>query len=200
MNKKKIIELLQERLGPIDGKYYQVVEGYATQAWQQLLHDVYRQDINGLDFYAKEFSGDDKVNVEKDDDRNLYYSDLPCPIVQFPDPSAGIRDISTEQATALEFCPCTYRDFMLKNTQTSGDLDIDVIYFVPRYNKVWYDRTMTDLIADYGVRMLLVPSFDYYSDTEKLPIPGGQAQLFISMVVEFAKGKPPENLINLNQI
>jgi len=200
MNKKKIIELLQERLGEIDGKYYQVVEGYATQAWQQLLHDVYRKDVNGLDFYAKEFSGVSKITVVKDEYRNLYYSAFPCPIVQFPDKSAGIIDISTEQATALEFCPCTYRDFMLKNTQTSDTLDTDIIYFVPRYDKVWYDRTMTDLIAGYGVRMLLVPSFDYYSETEELPIPGGQAQMFVNMVLEFARGKPPEILLNTNKI
>lgn len=200
MTKKALLELLQKRLGPVDGKYYQVVEGYASLAWEQLLNEVFNRDIKGLDFYAKEFSGTTKVSVTKDTNRDRYYSTLPCPIVQLSNknhPFAGVRTISTEQADSLEFCPTNERDEKLKAYQTSHTID-DMIYFKVRYDKIWYDENMTDLIADYGVRMVLVPTFDYYSASEEIPIPGGQSHMFIKMVLEIATGMPPEDVLNDN--
>lgn len=197
MTKKSLIELLQKRLGPVDGKHYQVVEGYATLAWQQILYDTFRKDINGLDFYAKEFNGATRVACTLDTNRNRYYSTLPCPIVQLPDKSAGVRTISTAEGDSLEFCPITERVSKLKSYQTSNLLD-GMVYFQVRYDQVWYDENMPALIADYGVRMVLVPTFDYYSESEEIPIPSGQSQVFVEMVVKFAQGTPPEDMLNDN--
>jgi hypothetical protein len=132
MQKKKLIELIQHRLGREDktAKYnYYVVEGYCNTIYPLFLEMAFaKNDIFELDHFVKRY---DSVAVQQDSTTNQYYSDLPENIVNS---RYGVRRITQAQGTDADFTQTT--DFTLRHMQGQEvDLIDTTIMYVVRQDR-----------------------------------------------------------------
>jgi hypothetical protein len=160
-----------------------------ARAWNQILHDTFKKDITYLDFYAKDYTNQ---TVSKDTTSNQFYVDLPAAIVQLPDRGEGVRAIepytinySTPAGTGVKFIPISDRDMRYKDNIDVGLSESDIIGFAVRYDKVLFDRNMTQALADAKINFKLVVPFNVYASTENIPIPAGKDEMLYTLTLQF---------------
>lgn len=166
-----------------------LIEQYIARAWNQVLHDAFRKDLTFLDFYAKNYKAQ---TVTQDVDTKQYYTELPEAIVQLPDKSEGVREVSlatedydTPLGTGIDFMPVSDTAMRLKDNIDAGLSESSVIGYAVRYDRIWYDRGMTAGIAAGGVNLKLVIPFDSYGATEQIPVPSGKDEQLIELTARF---------------
>jgi hypothetical protein len=172
----------------------QQIEACLEFVYNQFTSTLPESRYSDFDFLTKEYTSQ---TVTLDATTNRYYTDLPAPLVPLQIPSEAVRHIGTNQAVAFDFCPITETIWGLMDGLFSHDIDTTIGYIV-RYNKVWYNESMTADIVDAGVRMVLAVPFRSFDYDEDVNIPMGGIDL-AQAVVQILSGTQPMNLKNDNK-
>lgn len=128
---------------------------------------------DNADFLTKEYTAQ---TVTLDNVTNRRYVNLPAPLVPMRIPSEAVRHVNSNQSVSLDFCPMTETIWELVDGLFSYDID-DTIGYIVRYNKVWFNESMTADIATAGVRMVLAVPFSAFSYTEDVNLTIGGVDL-----------------------
>ena len=109
MTKAQLIELLRNHLagGSVTADYLhkvdpRIMEQYISRAFNQLMYDIYRKDKSSLSLYCKTYTA--RV-IAKDSITGVYSTTLPATIIQLPDAASGVRRVSFDSGTGIEFVP-----------------------------------------------------------------------------------------------
>lgn len=199
MTRKALIELIQRRLKFTDTKtqfHALYVQGVMDIVWQQLLTQTFDESFQDIHFYTKKYS---PVTVTEDIELDLYHSDLPEEMVRLPRIGEGVISINQINSRGSDFKPLRELDFRLMSTQEVYRVGDDIFYYVD-YNRVYFGESMTDEIATSGVEIHMCIPFSKYDFDEELPIPAGQSQVFVNMVVDYLQGTPSVNTDNKNAV
>jgi len=184
MKKHDIIELIQIKMNGgvttpdiLKKAPPQVIEKYVSMAFNTLFYNLFRKDFSNLELYSKLYPS---VAVTKSG--NHYTSVMPIPPVQLPNKGDSIRDISyTDDMYDITFVPTTYLDYKrLVTVGTAGRMNL--IGYNLNGNTIEYFG-MNDNI-EY-VDLYLLRSFESFARNEDVPIPAGQDQAFIQMILGF---------------
>ena len=87
IKKKALIELVRHRVvGEYQAKQMgkvgdQMIAAYIGRAFNSLLLDVFRANLANFDPYTKEYTD---VDIDQDSNTEVYYSELPAPVIQLP--------------------------------------------------------------------------------------------------------------------
>lgn|SRR5512133_240547 len=203
MTKAELRDFLKHRLGGIrdDAKFHpKVIEASIDRAWNQIIYDTFRKNLDLMGFYCKEYKN---VAISFDSATNRYYCTLPANIIQLPDLGNGVRRISSMKGHGSSFYPVSeaQRELMegLEVTQVSNDVP-----FVVRETKVEFgDIDILDYSASTSstqsrVRMSLVIPFWEYADTDEVHIPAGKDEQLVELVTQFLIGTPQRDNLNDN--
>jgi hypothetical protein len=160
-----------------------------ARAWNQILHDTFKSDLTYLDFYCKDYTNQ---TVNKDATSKQFYVDLPAAIVQLPDKSEGVRSVEpytqnfdTPVGTGVQFVPISDTQMRLKDNIDVGLAESSVIGYAVRYDKIMFDRQMTQALATAKVNFKLVVPFNVYTSTENLPVPAGKDEALYTLTLQF---------------
>lgn len=182
MTKRDLIEFVRQTImaGEITSekdKYLhpQRVQYFIASAFNTIYYNTFKKDPKELDLYAKNYKAEILYNSE----RNIYYSNLPKPIVQFPD-GGGIRKIGTLQGTKIEFVQTNVVESdIVSNTILS--MIIKEIGYIQTNNKIEY-RNFDPYLQIKEVFISMVVPFNDLEKTEWVQIPSGKDLELIDIV------------------
>lgn len=194
MVKAALRDLVRSRLLQVDktAKYHnEVIDAWITMAFNQLLGQLFRKSLGNFDLYVKRYNN---VSILQDADTDIYYCDLPAPIVQTIDVAEGVRRINTMKGRGIEFAPIS-GDSLQILTGIDVNLITDVVgyrVFSDRVEFQWIPAGMTE------VRMELVVPFTEYEDEDDVKIPGGGDAQLMEIILNFVMNITPRDLKNDN--
>lgn len=163
--------------------------------WNQILHDAFRKDLSYLDFYAKEYNS---ITPTLNSTTNRYEALFPAPIVQLPNRSEGVRNLSTNQGTGLEFVPISEQEWRYTDGMEVDTVETTTKTYFVRTDRAIFANNFVAADAAAGVSMRLVIPFSEFDDDDELPVPSGQGENFINMVLARLRSIPPVDLSNKN--
>ena len=204
MTKGQIIELIkgylsgesttQDMMHKVDARR---LELYIDAAFRDVIYEVYKTNQAGLSEYAKKYDG---IAVSLDGVTGAYTSVLPAAILQLPGTASGIRRISLDAGTKLEFVPVDAEIAESISMLDVSDVNInDVIGYYPRDNKLVEFLNFPVAYAAETLRMDLVIPFTEYAASDEVSIPSGQNFNLITAVVKLLTGREPVDLKNDNR-
>jgi hypothetical protein len=159
-------------------------------AFNTIYYQTFKKSPYNLDRYVKTFTG---IPVTEDTN-GIFTSILPCRVIQFPTVGDGVRAIKS--GPGLRFVPMK-RDDMEMMAATETAIVSSMIGYCISSNIVTY-YNMDSAIS--SVTMDVVPSFQAWLKTDDIPIPAGQDEILIDMIVRNFHIKPTEHLDNLNEV
>lgn len=197
IKKKALIELVRHRVtGEYEAKQMgkvgdQMLAYYIGRAFNSLLIEVFRQNMANFDPYTKTYLS---IDIEKESLTDIYYSELPAPVIQLPRIGDGIMRISGMKSKSVEFVPMS--NGQLQNIDgLEIDLIDDVMGYVFKNGRIEY-YGMTSTIADDTVKVELVIPFEEYEEDDYVQIPTGSDEALIRRVIELLIGIPDADKIN----
>jgi hypothetical protein len=194
MTRIEIQDFIKIALKPIDktGQFHaEYIKIACDLVYSQSLSGV-KNNLNAdidIDLYSKEYTAQD---VTLDSTKGLYYSTLPAAIVPIAGITSGLRSINTAQGLDLDFTPISELEMAYMDGSVTQTIDTTIGYWL-QGTKIWYDESMTDSIANAGVRMILIPRFSEYARTDVVNVPGGDLN-FISQVIQLIAPTSPVDL------
>lgn len=198
MTRKALIELVTRRLKFTDSKNQfsmPYVQGQIDIVWQDLCVKTYNENIIDSFFYTKLHTPVTITNPAS----GLAYADVPEEMIRLPRIGEGIISINQIDSRSADFKPIREKDYRLMTSQevyrTGGD-----IYWYLRYDRVFFGESITNDIITAGVDMNICIPFSKYDLDEELPLPGGQAEAFMEMAVNYLSGTPIVNTDNKNAV
>jgi hypothetical protein len=172
MTKGQIIAQIQLALG-IEF-HSRTIAAYIDQAFNQVVGQLFRQNPNQYDFYAKSYT----IDVVQQCPTS--YALLPVAIIQTPDNAQGIRQVYSTGENNLDFVPVPKFWFQLGKKLIAGKVMKQIGYF-PKTDRIEFMNIPT---AVTQVRAELVRPFTAYDDDEQVPLPDGSADMIIQMVFQ----------------
>jgi hypothetical protein len=143
---------------------------------------------NELDKFAKSYT----ESVQSDGTTSRKYVDLSIQIEGLNRVGGGVVSISTSTGYDFKFYPTTERDMKLYNGLEVNDITTK-IGFIVRYDRIDFDTKMDSTAT---VRLMLIPTFDEYGDTENIPL-GKFEKDILEGATNYLLGTPePEHLTN----
>jgi len=197
IKKKALIELVRHRvIGEYQAKNMgkmgdQMLAAYIGRAFNSLLLEVFRANLSNFDPYTKEYT---EVDIEQDSKTNVYYSELPAPVIQLPRIGDGIMHIAGMTSSSVEYVPMTNGQLKLIDGLEVDQID-DVIGYVFKNGRIEY-YGMSATIVSGQVRMLLVIPFEEYAEDDYVQIPTGSDDMLIKKVLELIMGTPDIDKVN----
>jgi hypothetical protein len=199
MEKQKLIsqiraKILQEK--PTVDRQYLADERRVTldiaAALNTIFFQIFKKEPSNLDRYTKEYLN---VPVLQNPDTLMYYSILPAKTIQFPRVTDGLWEVSDMQDIGVNFIPTKQHERMFFSSTDAGKIS-SVINYVLNGNIVRYYGNTTPPAV---VRMSLAVDFTEWGDTEDVPLPAGQDQNIINMIVSEFKFVPSHRISNQNE-
>jgi hypothetical protein len=181
MKKVELIELMRARFPNVQPGE---IEFHIGRAINQIIYEVFRNDLSNLDLYTKEYTG---VAVLQNPTTDEYYCLLPEQICQLPDHAEGVRRVRKMKSKSLDFVPIQ-KDSESTFEGMIGVGDSTIGYSVSMDRIIWEsDPQVTE------VRMDLVIPFEKYDYEDNIYIPAGQDNNVELAIAKFIEGSPPEN-------
>jgi hypothetical protein len=193
VDKQTYIYLIKNLLAPIDktNRYHPAqIEAVCDIVYAELMAAADDDILGDLDAYSKEYTS---VTVSEDATRGLKYSTLPAAICPIPGVTSGVRKINVNSGLDLDVVPTTELEMYYADGSAARMTDTTIGYWL-QGTKVWYDESMTDDIISEGVRMILLPRFSAYADTDTVLIPGCTDTQFCQKVLQFLAPTVPVDL------
>jgi len=179
MTKEQLIELVGKALPT---KQHPAMIGAAIgRAFNQILYSTFRKDLSNLDLYTRPYD----TTIEYDSSRDVYYSNIPAPIVQLPVPGDGIRMITPVKEKGVHFVP------MKDHAMRMFDVFTEVSSFVGwaiRNQRVEYESGLQGMQI---TKHLVIP-FDMYEDEDEIYLPVGADMEIIGLAAQILTGMRPE--------
>ena len=203
MTKAEITELVkgylsggsttQDMMHKVDARRLQL---YIAAAYQDILYEVFRISTEGLSLYARTYDG---IAVAQDGTTDVYTATLPKPIIQFPGVAQGVRRISIEDETTLDFVPLDASEFENFSMLDAGNTTIcDSIGYCLRDNLLVEFFNFPNSRSGDLLRMDLIIPFNEFDSTDEVFLPSGKASVLIQGVVSLLTGRPTVDLTNDN--
>lgn len=195
MKKIELIELLQERNGK------SVSPGMCNtalgRAFNQLLYDTFRTKLGSYDSYAKKY---ENLDVKYSYVGEFYYTNLPAKIIQLPETTDGIRNITTPRGTAVTFVPISERqNEIMRDLEVSeiGDQNIPIGFMLSKTGDIEFIKYQNGKISDIKkvALLLLVPIEDLEMDDE-IKIPSGKDVELLNIAIQILTGMMPNDNVN----
>ena len=199
MTKNEIIELIQIKVNGgsvtpdiLKKAPYQVIEKYVSMAFNTLFYNLFRKDLSNLELYSKLYE-----DIAVTSANGHFTSKIPIPSVQIPNKGDSVREILyTDDLYDITFLPTTLMEYQrLKTVGTAARMGL--IGYTLNGDIVEYFGMKSDIKS---VDMYLLRSFESFTRNENIPIPAGQDQVFMQMILEFMNGKLPDLNNNNNPI
>ena len=203
MTKSEIIALVRNHIsgGSVVGDLLhktdpRVIELYVAAAYQDILYEVFRISTEGLSLYARTYDG---IAVAQDGTTDVYTATLPKPIIQFPGVAQGVRRISIEDETTLDFVPLDASEFENFSMLDAGNTTIcDSIGYCLRDNLLVEFFNFPNSRSGDLLRMDLIIPFNEFDSTDEVFLPSGKASVLIQGVINLLTGRPTVDLLNNN--
>ena len=186
----ELITMAEQRLGSVrqDGKFdRRLIKANLSRAYDQLLHDTFNRRLMNIDSFSKEFGNPTPISISKDVVTNEYSSDLPAEVIQLPNRSTGVTNITNIQGDGVDFVLVTDNNSRYFSSMEVSEID-STIWYTIRGSKVVYTKGMTPSIEAAGVRMSLIVPLKSYLDTEAIYLPMGKEVDIVNATVEFMLG------------
>lgn len=197
IKKKALIELVRHRVsGEYEAKQMgkvgdQMLAFYIGRAFNQLLIEVFRKNLANFDPYTKTYLS---VAISQESSTDIYYSDLPAPVIQLPRVGDGIMRISGMKSESVEFTPIS--NGVLQNLPgLEVDLIDDIIGYTFKNGRIEY-QGMTSTVASGTVKMELVIPFEEYDEDDYVQIPTGSDEALLRTTIDLLMGIPDADNIN----
>ena len=172
------------------------LELYIDAAFRDVIFEVYKTNTQGLSLYARTYDG---IAVSQDATTDTYTATLPKPVLQLPGVAQGIRRISIEDETTLDFVPLEADEFENFSMLDTGNAIIcDSIGYCLKNNLLVEFFNFPDSRSGDLLRMDIIIPFSEYGDSEDVPLPSGQNMNLITAVVNLLTGRPTVDLLNNN--
>jgi hypothetical protein len=166
----------------------QALIGLVGRGFNQIIYEVFRQDMSNLDLYCRTFPN---VEILFDEETNQWYSNLPEQIVQLPDQAEGVRWILPMKGRVNMFVPVTKEGWNVHDDMPVTPYDTSVSYS-PTNRRVEYDREP----PVKTVKMGLVIPIEKYGANEEINIPAGQDVRLLEVVDMYIQNPPPVDKSN----
>lgn len=184
-----LIEAINKRIKP--PLHPKVVAVFMGRAYNQIIYDTFRKDLSNMDLFAKTYLG---VEIEHDEDQDLYYSELPVSIVQLPNPGDGVRWISSHKGKEVEFSPIKAEEYpTMRNLEVHTQAGA-IPYWLTG-NRVEYGEKVGINKIDQ-VKIRIIPQLEDLEMTDDIYIPSGKDEQFLNLVINFINGSPTDKEIN----
>ena len=186
----ELITMAEQRLGSVrqDGKFdRRLIKANLSRAYDQLLHDTFNRRLMNIDSFSKEFGNPTPISISKDVVTNEYSSDLPAEVIQLPNRSTGVTNITNIQGDGVDFVLVTDNNSRYFSSMEVSEID-STIWYTIRGSTVVYTKGMTPSIEAAGVRMSLIVPLKSYLDTEAIYLPMGKEVDIVNATVEFMLG------------
>ena len=200
MTAKEVVEFVRQTIigGDITAEknsylHPQRIKYFISSAFNTIYYNTFKKDPSELDYYARNFTG---VLIQYDTVRDVYYSDLPKPIVQFP-LGEGIRKIGMLQGKVVNFVPTTIGEADLVNGTILSLMSKEIGYISTDNKRVEY-RNFDPYLGIKEVYMSLVIPFTEYAPTDWVSIPSGQDLELVNIVKQLILQRQPEDKQNDN--
>lgn len=155
---EQILRLLDGGRNARNGRWkYQEIALSLNQARNTLARDFFYAGLKSGDSFTDPnwISSFNEVDVQKDTDRNLWYSNLPATPIALPD-GKGINMVSYQKDQYNQFIPLKNGSMWMFG-EVGGEMDLQgntgffqegkKIYF-PNYQSTGYDKVLIKLVAD----------------------------------------------------
>ena len=162
------------------GILLQALIGLIGRGFNQIIYEVFRQDMSNLDLYCRTYPD---VEIKFDAATNQYYSILPEQIVQLPDQGEGVRWIFPMKGRDIMFLPVTRDAWNVHDNMPVPVFDTSVSYSVTN-GRVEYNKK-PPLPDGAKVKMGLVIPIEKYGANEEINIPAGQDARLLEIVDMF---------------
>lgn len=183
MTKEQLIELVGKAL-PI--KQHPAIIGAAIgRAFNQILYSTFRKDLSNLDLYTRGFD----TIIHYDENRDVFYSDIPAPIVQLPVPGDGIRMITPIKEKGVHFVPM--KDHAMRMFGAFTEVSSFVGWAI-RNQRVEYESGVEGM----QITNHLVIPFDMYDDEDEIYLPVGADMEIIGLAAQILNGRPEKKTID----
>jgi hypothetical protein len=203
MIKTEVLSYIKNTVGVVDPTqeyHLRYLEAVVESVLKEMYSDIYKLNPLLLDLYTKQYGVTTPVAISLENSTGIYYSTIPCKIINLPCKSSGVRHIYPLVHTGNQFVPMDSREAdLIFNT------DIAIVT-----SKIGF-RTRQDTRVDYwntnaavrasGVRMDLLIPFSEYADTDVVMIPeltDAQGGTFIMRCLKVLQVVPPTDLSDDN--
>jgi hypothetical protein len=209
MIKQEIIGYVKSflpREDPTMRYHNRVVIAAIENVLREMYAELYRKNPHLLDLYTKRYGSTTPIAISYEATTDIYYSTLPCKIMNLPCKGSGVRHIYREIGTSREgnkFIPMTSTEAdFIYNTDVAVVTD-RIGYSVRQDTRVDYYGGKALYDAGVGVVMDLLVPFSEYGDDDVVMIPeitdlredGG---VFIKRVLGLLGVIPQANLQDTN--
>lgn len=194
MTKIEIIDYVRGIVDPsgVNPRFHpRIVEAAIEKIYNQVARNIPEELLDSYDFYCREYTNQ---AVTRDNTTNRFYTMLPAPVIPLSIVSESVRHINSNQGFDLDFVPTREIDWELYSGLFSDDIDTTIRYIV-RYNRIWYDKRMTQGVANGGVRLVLAVTFGAFDDEEDVALPGGDYDMMNAAIAQLLQTQP-QNLKN----
>lgn len=215
MRKIEYIELIQQRVAPgypnsdlAHLVHPEIVAREIGNLYEDIVYSKYVQiktkyNLTELDIYTRTFTD---IDVQKDENRGVYYVLMPSDIIELPD-YAGIRQVYVANSDGDE--TITFALISSNATGVLGNLPVSKADKLP---SLYYEVSMMDgeteatkkmvfdtYNKDYvKVNMKLIIPFHVYNDNDHIPLSPGQKTEILNTVTAIIMGEPPQKQSNNN--
>lgn len=193
MTQREFIDTIRNIVGPVDktGRFHPAqIKAVCDVVYSSLMFRINDVTVGDLDIYSKEYTSQ---TVTLDATKNLYYTTLPVAIVPIPGVCSGVRKINTNQGLDLDFASITELEIYYLDGSAAQTTDTTIWYWL-QGSKIWYNESMTAAIAAAGVRIVLLPRFSAFSDSDTISIPGASDLEFVGQVLQILGYTAPVDL------
>lgn len=181
------------------------VERDISNATNAIFFQIFKKNPENLDRYSKSYYN---IPVIQDLNSLIYYSSLPAKVIQFPIVGDGVRQVNLMQSTDVNFVPMKLSDRMFFASTDAGNITSTIGYIVTAQTS---NGSSFDGIVQYfgngissisSVKMDLVVDFTEYLSTEDYPIPAGQDENIINMIIQQFKAtlRPAHRIANEQEL
>jgi len=188
MRKLELIEAINDRL-PIK-KHPEIISIYLGRAFNQIVYETFSKDFSNLDLYTRVYD----VDVKYDEERDVYYSELPVSVIQLPIPGDGVISIQTKKGKSIEFAAKKAGMLPIHYRLEVSSLDGPIPYYIMN-GRIEYE-TRYGLSEVKQVTLRLIPQFEQYDMMDEIHIPSGKDERMLELTVNFLLGAPGDKEIN----
>ena len=174
MIKEKIVQLVADAVG--EQFSLRTVALHIENAYLTIVGQVFVQNPNQLDFYAKPFEATVTRNKSKT------FAIIPVQIIQSPDNAKGVRSVTDLEGTTRFYAVPIYA---LRSNCDAAKL-YGYTWYGVRANSVEFLNLPKEV--DKVIMECVVP-FSAWEDAEDLPIPSAVADNIIALAIQTLKGE-----------
>ena len=127
--------------------------------------------------------------IHYDENRDVFYSDIPAPIVQLPVPGDGIRMITPIKEKGVHFVPM--KDHAMRMFGAFTEVSSFVGWAI-RNQRVEYESGVEGM----QITNHLVIPFDMYDDEDEIYLPVGADMEIIGLAAQILNGRPEKKTID----